>query len=394
MNTTHARSCGIPARFGPGAAVSIGTVRHRTLLGALVAVLACGGCTAADRSGPTASSPATGPDGVSASEASADSGSAVLVRANAFMETLDSDQRTALVQPYTFANAARWHTYPQWGLSRRQARLGLGLGTLSDTQWSALDALLAVATGSGSNEGHDEIRQHLAVDDWIGRNGGGEGYGRSSFYVAFLGTPSDLGIWQLQFGGHHLALSHTYRDGALAGATPSFRAIEPHAVIEDGGISLRPQRDEWEAFVSLLASLDPAQTAAAELGETQDELLLGPEARHKDWNFPARAEGIAAAALSRPQRALLLNAIALYVNDVADADAARILARYERELDATYLGFSGSTSLARTGDYVRIDGPSVWIELVMDPPYSTDEPHVHAVWRDKRTDYGGTRPGR
>ncbi len=64
----------------------------------------------------------------------------------------------------------------------------------------------------------------------------------------------------------------------------------------------------------------------------------------------------------------------------------------ERELDATYLGFSGSTSLTRTGDYVRIDGPSVWIELVMDPPYSTDKPHVHAVWRDKRTDYGGTRP--
>jgi hypothetical protein len=29
---------------------------------------------------------------------------------------------------------------------------------------------------------------------------------------------------------------------------------------------------------------------------------------------------------------------------------------------------------------------------VMDPPYMADGPHVHAVWRDKRTDYGGTRP--
>jgi hypothetical protein len=114
--------------------------------------------------------------------------------------------------------------------------------------------------------------------------------------------------------------------------------------------------------------------------------------RNKDWNFPVRTQGIAVSSLDEEQRALLMKAISLYVNDVADANAASILARYKSELDATYLSFSGSTSLTSTGDYVRIDGPSVWIELVMDPPYSTNQPHVHAVWRDKRTDYGGTRP--
>ncbi|WP_249976906.1 DUF3500 domain-containing protein [Vreelandella olivaria] len=382
------------ALSGRVATVSIGSVPRKMLVGAFIAILGCGVCAAAaDGSVQAAPSPATGADGSLAFETANGSGAAVLDRANAFMATLDNGQRTALVQAYTFANAARWHTYPQWGLSRGQARLGLALGTLSDAQWSALNALLAAATGSGSNEGFDEIQQHLAADDWIRRNGGREGYGRGNFYIAFLGAPSDTGIWQLQFGGHHLALTHTYRDGVLVGATPSFRAIEPHAVVELDGITIRPQRDEWQAFVSLLASLDPVQTAAAELGRQQSELLLGPEARRKDWNFPARAEGIPAMSLSQTQRALLLHAIGLYVNDVADADAELILARYQRELDATYLGFSGSTSLARTGDYVRIDGPSVWIELVMDPPYSTDQPHVHAVWRDKRTDYGGTRPG-
>lgn len=371
---------------------SVSCMRRTTLAGAFISIMGCGGFTDAESSERTGSSPVAGADSIRASDASKGSGSAVLTKANAFMATLGDKQRTALVQAYTFANAARWHTYPQSGLSRRQARIGLRLETLSDTQWGALNALLAAATGSGKNEGYDEIQQHLAVDDWIAQNGGGRDYGRENFYVAFLGEPSDTGIWQLQFGGHHLALTNTYRDGVLVGATPSFRAIEPHDGIQQGAITLRPQRDEWEAFVALLASLDTGQTAAARLAKKQDELLLGPEARNKDWNFPAKAQGIAAASLSEKQRTLLLRAISLYVNDVADADAAVILARYQRELDATYLSFSGSTSLTRTGDYVRIDGPSVWIELVMDPPYSTDKPHVHAVWRDRRTDYGGTRP--
>lgn len=64
---------------------------------------------------------------------------------------------------------------------------------------------------------------------------------------------------------------------------------------------------------------------------------------------------------------------------------------YENELDDTSLSFSGSTSLTATGDYVRIDGPTIWIEFIMDAPYSTDETAPHSVWRDKVSDYGGTR---
>ncbi len=329
--------------------------------------------------------------GAVAAESVAQSGAAVLAGARAFLDSLSEDQRAVAVHPYTFANAARWHTFPQASLGRSRARLGLRLGDLSEAQTRAFGALLAAATGGGKNQGFDEIRQHLAVDDWIAAHGGGRDYGRGNFYVAFLGAPAATGVWQLQFGGHHLALNHTYRDGVLAGATPSFRAAEPHNPIQYGGVELRPQRDEWEAFGRLLASLEPEQVAAAKLRKKQEVLMLGPEVKHKDWNFPAAAQGLAGSSLSAPQKALLLEAIGHYVDDVCAPDAAAIVARYARELDATLLGFSGSTALSRTGDYVRIDGPSVWIELVMDPPHSTDQPHVHAIWRDKHDDYGGTR---
>ncbi|ELX13517.1 hypothetical protein Jab_1c21510 [Janthinobacterium sp. HH01] len=320
------------------------------------------------------------------------SGAAVLARAQDFMATLSARQRADLVQDYTYANASRWHTFPQRSLSRGKARLGLRLGDLTAPQRHGAMALLAAATGGGANQGVDALRQHLAVDDWIAENGGGADYGAGNFLLAFIGAPAATGTWQLQFGGHHLALNHTYRDGVLAGATPSFRAAEPHQPLHYRGAELRPQRDQWEAMVRLLAALGPAQLAAATLARAQQVLLLGPEVRRKDWNFPARAQGVDAASLGAPQRRLLLDAIRRYVDDVPAADAAAIMARYERELDRTRIAFSGSKQLARTGDYVRIDGPSVWIELVMDPPHSTDQPHVHAVWRDKLTDYAGTRP--
>jgi DNA-binding beta-propeller fold protein YncE len=44
---------------------------------------------------------------------------------------------------------------------------------------------------------------------------------------------------------------------------------------------------------------------------------------------------------------------------------------------------SGSTDLSDRGDYVRIDGPRVWIEFAAQ---GSDQ--IHTIWRDRLTDYG------
>ncbi|WP_227025498.1 DUF3500 domain-containing protein [Streptomyces tsukubensis] len=112
----------------------------------------------------------------------------------------------------------------------------------------------------------------------------------------------------------------------------------------------------------------------------------------RDWAFPTRREGAPVAGFSAEQRTLTLDAIRACTEDVDDVNAARFLARYEAELDGTTVAYVGSLRLAAVGDTVRIDGPSVWIELRMDEPYSTAEAHPHSVWRDRHTDYGGLRP--
>lgn len=136
------------------------------------------------------------------------------------------------------------------------------------------------------------------------------------------------------------------------------------------------------------AVVERAKAFLARLRRSPGDLVAGPG---QDWKFPAKPSGIVAKVLSPEQRKLLRSAIALYVRDAEDTSAAKIQETDDRELDHTYLSFGGSSELAATGDYVRIDGPSVWIELIMDGPWSFSDPHPHSVWRDKRTDYGGTK---
>ncbi|MFT4211913.1 MAG: DUF3500 domain-containing protein [Microbacterium sp.] len=363
--------------------------------GALALTTALASCTSTATTEETATATATA-TATSTASASSSSGDVVAL-AEAFAATLSDDQKSSLSQDYTFANAADWSNFPNALLtgmgggpggdsSTSGGRVGLQTDSLSDDQWSALEDLLAGVTGTAANEGFDEILQHWAADDYLEANGGGSDYGRGNFFIAYLGTPSDSGTWELQFGGHHLAVANTYTDGALVGATPSFRGIEPMSTVEQDGVTVQPEQQEQAAFAALLTSLDATQLASAELSTSYNDILLGPG---EDWAFPTTSEGVEGSDLTDDQQALLLAAINTYVDDIDDADAATILAQYESELDDTYVAYSGTTAMSETGDYIRIDGPSVWIEFSMQNGVVLSGAHPHAVWRDKNTDYGG-----
>ncbi|WP_345712728.1 DUF3500 domain-containing protein, partial [Kineococcus glutinatus] len=319
--------------------------RHRRPAAAAAAAaalaLTLAGCSSSDESGDTTSSSSTTSAG-SSSTASAGSGDVVAL-AEAFAATLDDDQRTSLNQEYTFANASNWSNFPNSiltgsfsmpsggasggampsggpggamptdgampsggpgggggapGGSSSTGRVGLQTSELSEEQWTALEDLLRAVTGSAENEGYDEIVQHLEADDYLGDNGGGDDYSRGQYFIAFLGTPSDSGTWELQFGGHHLAVANTYTDGALVSATPSFRGIEPMGTVEVDGDTVQPEQQEQAAYAALLESLDDTQDAAAKLSSTFGDIVLGPGS---DWAFPTTSEGVKGSDLTAEQ---------------------------------------------------------------------------------------------
>lgn len=345
----------------------------------------------------TACSSSPEPSSTSSSYTSANSETEIAKLAEAFAETLTDEQRTELFQEYNFESASNWSNFPNALLAgggrgpqtSSGGRIGLQTSTLSDDQWASLEALLAAVTSSEPNEGLDEILQHLAGDDYLAANGGGSDYGRGQYFIAFLGQPSDTETWQLQFGGHHLALSNTYQGGVLVSATPSFRGMEPMSTVEQDGITVIPEQQEQAAFAALLSSLTADQLAMALSPQAFGDILLGPG---NDWAFPLDAEGLKGSELTSDQSDLLLAAINTYVGDLDAASAAEILSKYKAELSETYILFSGSTSMTSEGDYIRIDGPSVWIEFSMQRGIVMSGAHPHAVWRDSVSDYAGLTP--
>ena len=322
----------------------------------------------------------------------ADCGSAkgldrIVCLADAFKATLSADQLATLQRTYSKSDATRWSNFPEF--AERPRRVGIRLGSLNATQLKAAKALLAAAMAQGvPNEGFDELEGNLAADEYLGKRiGKTETFNVGNYYLAYLGTPNLSGLWELQFGGHHFAVANTYKDGKLTGVTPSFRGVEPIAPVTVNGQTHQSMEQERAAFAEMLGSLAKPQQDAARLSATFGDVLLGPG---QDGQFPTTKLGLKVGVLTDAQKKLVLKVIGLYVNDLDKVTVAPVLAAYTADLGDTYVAFSGSGTMSQAGDYVRIDGPRVWIEY--SGQASRDIPgtvHPHSVWRDHVTDYGG-----
>ncbi|MFG2961144.1 DUF3500 domain-containing protein [Streptomyces sp. NPDC048291] len=352
---------------------------------------------------------------------------AVVSAANAFLNTLTSDEQSATLLDFSQANATAWSNLP----CGSSCRVGIEFSSLTDDQIAAAEAVLKEALGTGKDTGYQHVLQTLAADDVLasaqatstagaptdaptgsasadpsatstdtaaptaaptgappsgGTGGGGGGYGSSQYFLAFLGTPSATGTWQLHFGGHHLAVNITYKDGKVVGASPYFTGVEPSSWTTTDGTTVAPLNRFRDGMLKLTASLSTAELAEAKLSESFSDVLLGP---NKDGDFPETKEGIKVSELSPKQKKLVLAAMRPWVADADDATAAKLMKTYAKELDQTYISYSGGTGLDTQGDYVRIDGPSVWIEFVcQDGVVFRDQVHYHTVYRDHTRDYG------
>ena len=311
---------------------------------------------------------------------------AIVAASEAFKATLTSSQVASAQYTYTVAQAKLWSNLPQ---SLYKGRVGLASSTFSTAQWTAFYNLVKAATGTGANEGSEEYAGIIDADDYLRANGGDSGYGSGNYYIGFLGTPSTTGLWCLQIGGHHGTIIYTYSGGKMTGGTPSFRSTEPYPTwtSTNTGKTVQPLVQETAAFANFMKSLSTTELATAKRSAAQNDLIAGPQ---KDGSFPTTKTGVKAGNLTTAQKDLLLAAIKTYVDDLDDKAAAAVLAKYKSELDETYVSYYGGTTMAAQGDYLLIDGPSVWIEWSMQSGIIIKNGvHPHSVWRDRKSDYGG-----
>jgi hypothetical protein len=304
----------------------------------------------------------------------------IIANATAFINSLNADQKAAVVLEYTKFNAGKWTNLP-CGLECRQ---GILFSSLNDAQLTLAKAVVKEAMGKLANRGSDQAMQILAADGVLGAKR--QGYSAGNYIIAFLGKPGMTGKWQLQLGGHHLAVNLTFNDGKIAGASPLFMGLEPKSWEADGK-AYAPLKDNHGHLVGLLASLNAEQLSAARLEKGYDDVSVGPG---KDGQFPSQKSGVKIGTLSRKQKTMVLEAIKTWV-DIADETSAKLLmAAYAKDIDNTYIAYYGDIKLANVKDYIRIDGPGVWVEFACQPGVIwPKEIHYHTIYRDRMRDYGG-----
>jgi hypothetical protein len=319
-------------------------------------------------------------DGKSAGDANT---ADVVAAANAFLEGLTADQKNGVNLDFS-DNVSRvtWSNFPTTTVARK----GVSLKDLGAQNTAAALKLVEVMTGQ---DGYEQINEVRKSDTWLAANssGGNSGFGADLYYVAIYGTPSATQPFQIQFGGHHIARNYTY-NGAKISVTPDFTGTEPTTFDVDGS-TVEPLKAKADALFGMFDALSDDQLASAKLASTYDDLVMGPGA--DSGKFPD-AEGLLVSELDAANKKKVLAAIETYVRDAAPSAADAILSQYESELDKTRISWSGNTARDGENSYLRIDGPSVWIEFVNTRSQSTPNIHYHSVWRDKNNDYGSSNP--
>jgi len=316
----------------------------------------------------------------------------VVCLANAFIATLTTSQQSQVVLTLNLTNAKRWSNLP----CALSCRNGLLFSSLTSAQQAAALALIQAASGTATNEGYEEWQTIRAADDYLGQSA--SGYSSGNYVIAFLGTPSTTGKWMLQFGGHHYAQNITYDNGVVTSITPLHEAVEPHGSFTVNGTTYTsPMASELAAMQDMLASFSTTELASAKISTTFSDCLMVPGSTTN--TFPSTKQGIQVSTLSSAVQTKVMTAIAAWVNDLDPTTAATYLTTYQSELANTYVCYSSNTGgtsgtassfFTTNTDYVRIDGPSVWIEFVcQNGVVISGQIHYHTVMRDHKRDYIG-----
>ncbi|HEX8510038.1 MAG TPA: DUF3500 domain-containing protein [Propionibacteriaceae bacterium] len=309
----------------------------------------------------------------------------VVKATSAFLATLGDTTRDKVEYDFTDNKARQtWSNFPATAVPRE----GVQLSALTAEQLKAAYAVLQVALSSDGYTQNGNIQQ---ADDELSRvsSSGASDFGAlKDYYMAVYGTPSATSPFMVQFGGHHLARTLTY-NGDKVSQTPQFVGAEPTKFAVDGK-TVEPVKPESSSMFAMMAAFTADQKKSAEITSgTFDDLLMGPG---KDsGNFPT-PEGLSVSQLDADQKKLVTAAMQAYAGDLNTAAATKLMAKYSSELDQTTIGWSNNTGPTDENSYIRIDGPSVWIEFINTRSRSTPDIHFHTMYRDKTNDYGSTKP--
>jgi hypothetical protein len=297
----------------------------------------------------------------------------VMQAADAFLASLEPEQRSKALFAFEDGERLNWHFVPR-------ARRGLPLREMSTEQQAlARDILRAGLSQRGYLTASTIIELELVLRE-MGENPVVRDPGL--YYFSIFGTPSHSAPWGFRAEGHHLSLNFTLVRDTLVATAPAFFGANPAEVRSGSRRGLRALADEEDIGRELVLSLDERQLADALIAAaTPRDIVTGNAAQVE----PLSPVGIRVSSLRPEQAAILIRLLEVYLGRMAGPLAEQRRAVLERtEFGEVAFAWAGSI---RPGEahYYRIQGPSFLVEY---DNTQNNANHIHTVWRDFDGDFG------
>ena len=314
---------------------------------------------------------------LSALIATEQSAAKMAVAADAFVGSLDPEQRSRAVFAYASDERLRWHFIPNEMFPRQ----GLPFRAMTAAQKDKAHALLKTGL---SQKGYLTASAIMQLEDTLHAIENSPRFARSPLDYQFtvFGAPGARGQWGWRVEGHHLSLHFAVNNGRVVASSPTFTGSNP-AEVKDGphkGLRvLAPLEDTARAVVD---SLTDAQRSSAVLTATAPNDIVSA---NKNDIGPLTPPGASVSGMTPPQKERLMRLLAAYTSMMADDLAAeRMSALSAAGVDR--LTFAWAGPLAKGAKhYYRVQGPTFLIEY---DNTQNDGNHIHAVWRDFQGDFG------
>ncbi len=302
----------------------------------------------------------------------------------AFLATLDADQRKVALMAYEEPKRLDWHFIP------KPFRKGLQVKTMTAPQ---KEAALKVLRSALSQIGYDKATKIMSVEKLLFELEKGKGANirdPERYFVTFFGQPTPEGRWGLSYEGHHLSLNFVVDKGKVISSTPQVFCANPAIVKVDNkaGIEqgLRLLAKEETLAYDLVRSFSDEQKST---GIFAKEPLKEVRAAGEPQPPTDAPVGLPFTKLSDAQKKTLKDLIEVYAAAMPAAVAAeRIRVLEEAGWEHVHFGWAGSIEEGE-GHYYRIQGPTFVIEFVNTQPDAAGNPanHIHCLWRDMRGDF-------
>jgi hypothetical protein len=201
------------------------------------------------------------------------------------------------------------------------------------------------------------------------------------YYVSIFGQPGK-GAWGWRVEGHHVSLNFSLADEEVLAVTPSFLGTNPAEIQSGPRKGLRVLGGEEDLARKLVTSLNADQRKVALITNVAPDDIITGHDRKARFLEPV---GITEAALTAPQKEVLLDVLKEYVfrvrGEVAAADWKKIQDAGQEKIQFAWAGGLESGQ----GHYYRIQGPTFLMEFDCTQDHAN---HIHTVWRDLQNDFG------